>query len=65
MNSSGLGMLVGAMTAARDGGGDLKLARASERATLLLKTTRLLDVFETFDTVDAAVAAFHKVSTGD
>ncbi len=65
MNSSGLGMLVGAMTAARDGGGDLKLACASERVTLLLKTTRLLDVFETFGSVQDAVDAFHKVNTGD
>ena len=65
MNSSGLGMLVGAMTNARQGGGDLRLARATSRTELLLKTTRLLDVFQTFASVDDAVASFHKVSTGD
>ena len=58
MNSSGLGMLVGAMTSARAGGGDLRLARLSPRLETLLRTTRLLDVFETFDAVPAAVASF-------
>ncbi len=65
MNSSGLGMLVGAMTNARAGGGDLRLARVTPRTELLLKTTRLLDVFQTFEAVGDAVASFHKVSTGD
>ena len=60
MNSSGLGMLVGAMTNARQGGGDLRLARISSRTGLLLRTTRLLDVFQTFETVDAAVASFQE-----
>ena len=58
MNSSGLGMLVGALTHARSSGGDLRLARVSGRVETLLRTTRLLDVFETFDTPDAAVASF-------
>ncbi|HEX8298305.1 MAG TPA: STAS domain-containing protein [Rubricoccaceae bacterium] len=65
MNSSGLGMLVGAMTNARNGGGDLRLARVTSRTELLLRTTRLLDVFQTFDSVDAAVESFLKVKTGD
>ena len=65
MNSSGLGMLVGAMTNARTGGGDLCLARPGPRTELLLRTTRLLDVFQTFPSVDDAVASFLKVKTGD
>jgi anti-sigma B factor antagonist len=60
MNSSGLGMLVGALTSARSGGGDLRLARASGRIETLLRTTRLLDVFQTFDRVDDAVASFRE-----
>ena len=60
MNSSGLGMLVGAMTNARTGGGDLRLARLAPRTELLLRTTRLLDVFQTFDTADDAVASFQE-----
>ena len=60
MNSSGLGMLVGALTSARQGGGDLRLARASGRIETLLRTTRLLDVFQTFDSADAAVASFQE-----
>ena len=58
MNSSGLGMLVGAMTTARRAGGDVRLARLSERLETLLRTTRLLSVFETFETVEEGVASF-------
>ena len=60
MNSSGLGILVGALTSARGGGGDLRLARASGRIETLLRTTRLLDVFQTFGSVDSAVDSFQE-----
>lgn len=60
MNSSGLGMLVGAMTSARKENGDVRLARLSDRIETLLRTTRLLDVFETFDTVEEGVASFNE-----
>lgn len=58
VNSSGLGMLIGALTTARNTGGDLRLARVSDRARTLLEVTQLLGVFRTFDTVDEAVASF-------
>ena len=65
MNSSGLGMLVGALTSVRQGGGDLRLAGLSGRIETLLRTTRLLDVFQTFASVDAAVASFEGLGAGD
>ena len=58
MNSSGLGMLIGALTTARSSGGDLRLAAPGERVVALLDVTQLSDVFQSFDTVDAAVASF-------
>ena len=58
MNSSGLGMLIGALTTARNAGGDLRLARPNERIVTLLDVTQLRSVFRSFDTVDAAVDSF-------
>ena len=58
MNSSGLGMLIGALTSARNAGGDLKLAAVPRRVQTLLSVTRLTDVFETHDTAEAAVASY-------
>ncbi len=58
MNSSGLGMLIGALTSARNAGGDLKLAAVPKRVQTLLSVTRLTDIFETHDTAAAAVASY-------
>ncbi len=58
MNSSGLGMLIGALTTMRNAGGDLRLARVGQRVQSLLMITRLAAVFQHFDTVDEAVESF-------
>jgi anti-sigma B factor antagonist len=58
MNSSGLGILIGGLTTMRNSGGDLKLANITEKIQSLLMITRLLTVFETFETVDKAVDSF-------
>ena len=58
MNSSGLGMLLGALTSVRNAGGDLRLAGVDGRVATLLDVTRLADVFQSFPTADAAVASF-------
>ena len=58
MNSSGLGMLIGGVTTMRNVKGDLKLAGASEKILKLLQVTKLLSVFEHFDTVKKAVESF-------
>jgi anti-sigma B factor antagonist len=58
MNSSGLGMLVGALTTARNTGGDLRLAAVAERVLAILQVTQLDGVFQRFDSVGAAVGSF-------
>lgn len=58
MNSSGLGMLIRALTTMRNAGGDMKLARASEKIESLLIVTKLITVFDHHETVAKAVDAF-------
>jgi len=58
MNSSGLSMLIGALTTMRNAGGDLKIAAASKKIESLLVITKLTTVFEIFPTVKKAIASF-------
>ena len=58
MNSSGLGILIGGLTTMRNNEGDLKLVNVTERIKSLLIITKLITIFETFESVDDAVASF-------
>ena len=58
MNSSGLGMLISAMTTMRNADGDLRLANAADRIQSLLIVTRLITVFQHYDSVDEAVESY-------
>ncbi len=58
MNSSGLGILISALTTIRNSGGDLKLAAITDRIQSLLMITKLLTVFDTYDTVQSAMDSF-------
>ena len=58
MNSSGLGMLIRALSTMRNAGGDMKLARASEKIESLLIVTKLITVFDHHESVAKAVDAF-------
>lgn len=58
MNSSGLGMLIRALTTMRNAGGDMKLARASEKIESLLMVTKLITVFDHYEKVEEATQAF-------
>jgi anti-sigma B factor antagonist len=60
MNSTGLGALMGAMTSLRNANGDLKLAKIPDNVENLLVITKLVTIFDTFDTVEQAVAAYIK-----
>ena len=60
MNSSGLGALMASLTTLRNAGGDLKLANVSKKIESLLLITKLMYVFETYNSVDRAVASFLK-----
>ncbi len=60
MNSSGLSMLIGALTTMRNAGGDLKLAAASKKIESLLVITKLSTVFDVHPTVPKAISSFAK-----
>ena len=60
MNSSGLGMLIGGLTTVKKSNGQLKLACVTEKIESLLIITKLITIFESFDSVDEAVKSFAK-----
>ena len=59
MNSTGLGILISGLTTMRNNGGELKLANVTEKIQSLLTITKLITIFETFDSVDQAVGSFN------
>ena len=58
MNSSGLGILIGGLTTMRNNKGELKLASVTDRIQSLLMITKLMTVFNTYDSTDEAIASF-------
>lgn len=58
MNSSGLGTLISALTTMRNSGGELYLARVGKKVQNLFVITQLVKVFDTYETVDRALASF-------
>ena len=60
INSSGLGVLMAAMTTLKNIEGQMKLANVTEKVESLLMITQLIRIFETFDSVDRAVASMSK-----
>ena len=58
VDSAGLGSLVSAYTTVTREGGSLKLVNVTKRLQDLLSITKLLTVFETFDSEDEALRSF-------
>ena len=58
LDSSGIGLLVRYLTAAKQRGGSLKLLNPSKVALQTLKLVRVLSLFEVFEDQDSAVASF-------
>ena len=59
MDSSGIGVLIGGLTAMRKGGGEIRLANIERRIRNLFMMTRLLGpVFNDYASVGAAVESF-------
>ena len=58
LDSAGLGEVVRAYTTVSRQSGSLKLLNLTKRITDLLSITKLLTVFETFDSEDEAVRSF-------
>ena len=60
IDSGGLGTLVALYTTARNAGGSVKLARLTQRVGDLLQVTKLLTVFEVYDSEEEAVQSFRQ-----
>ena len=60
IDSGGLGTLVGLYTSARSAGGVIKLANLTNRVGELLQVTKLLTVFEVFESEVQAAQSFGK-----
>lgn len=60
MNSSGLGMLIGALTTMRKSGGDLRIANATDKIESLLVITKLITVFKHYKSLDAAIKSYEE-----
>lgn len=58
VDSAGLGEIVGSYTTVSRQGGSLKLVNLTKKITDLLAITKLLTVFETFESEDEAVRSF-------
>ncbi len=57
INSSGLGMLMGCLTSIRNAGGEMRVTGVTEKVKNLFVITKLITLFETYETVDEAVAS--------
>ena len=58
MNSTGLGILISGYTTLRNTDGELKLANVTDKIQSLLTITKLVTVFEAYESVDEAVRSF-------
>ena len=58
MNSSGLGILIDAVTVLKNNNGALRLVNVSDRIINLLKITKLNTVFDVRDSLDEAKGSF-------
>ena len=57
INSSGLGVLMAAMTTLKNAEGQMKLANVTDKVESLLIITQLIRIFQTYDSIDRAVSS--------
>jgi anti-sigma B factor antagonist len=62
IDSGGLGTLVSLYTTAHNAGGSVKLSRLTQRVGDLLQVTKLLTVFEVYNSEEEAVQSLRKVA---
>jgi anti-sigma B factor antagonist len=60
IDSGGLGTLVGVYSSARAAGAEIKLSGLGQRLRDVLQITKLVTVFEVYDTEQEAIATFHR-----
>jgi anti-sigma B factor antagonist len=65
IDSSGLGALIGALKAARIGGGDLRIARPNEQVRYVLEVSTLDRVFALYATVEEALDGWLQPQRGE
>jgi anti-sigma B factor antagonist len=58
LNSSGFGILISSYTTVKNAGGNLKLARISNKIEGLLSITKLNQIFDQYATVEEAEKSF-------
>lgn len=58
IDSAGVGIIIAKYVSVRRAGGDVKLLNLSRRSVRVMTITRLLEVFETFDSEKEAVDSF-------
>jgi anti-sigma B factor antagonist len=58
VNSTGIGILMRGFTTMKNGSGELKLAKITEKIDGLLSITKLNQIFDIYDSVDEAVQSF-------
>ena len=62
IDSGGLGTLVALYTTAHNNGGAIKLSNLTQRVGDLLQVTKLLTIFEVYDTEEEAIQSFRKAA---
>ncbi len=58
MNSSGMGILINALTTFKQNGGQLKLANPTAVVEKILNLAKLTEIFECYATLDGALNSF-------
>lgn len=58
VDSCGVGVLIAKYVSVRKKGGDVKLLHLTSRSQRVMEISKLLTVFETFDSEDRALASF-------
>jgi anti-sigma B factor antagonist len=61
LNSSGIGAVIAAHASIKKNGGEVKIAGIGGNIQNLLAVTKLIDVFDVFETVDEAISEFSKM----
>jgi anti-sigma B factor antagonist len=58
MNSSGIGVLMSSLSTVRSAGGELKIARATDKVQSLFVVTKIITTFDSYESVDEALDSF-------
>lgn len=57
MNSTGLGIMISCLKTVKEAGGELKLSNVTDKIKSLLTITKLVTVFDAYDSTDEAVSS--------